>query len=140
MRQVRRGMFETNSSSSHSIVLSKSKQLTGKILAEDGRIVIRPGEFGWGVDRHTDAYTKASYCLTAWSNNDGLMDLLRKVIEKHTGMPVTLVTRSDDIDSGDWGYIDHQSIGMLDDVVKTEEDLERFIFGPSTLIIDNDNH
>ena len=138
MRQVRRGMFETNSSSSHSIVLSKSKQLTGKILPEDGRIVIRPGEFGWGEERHTDAYTKASYCLTAWKGVQ--LDILKKVIEKHTGLPVVLIERSDDFDSGDWGYIDHQSIGMLDDVVKTEEDLERFIFGPSTLVIDNDNH
>lgn len=61
-RQIRRGVFETNSSSVHSITITKNSIDTNKmVINSDGLIEVDVGEFGWGVERHGDQYTKLSY-------------------------------------------------------------------------------
>ena len=77
---TRTSIFETNSSSSHSITLciSPSKCMDSIPLTDDGDACIYPGEFGWGPSQHNDAPTKASYCLvhamssipSRWKNAD----------------------------------------------------------------------
>jgi hypothetical protein len=62
-RKIRIGMFETNSSSCHSIVIG-CKTPNQKLGDENGVITIEPDEFGWEIETYDDARTKASYCLT----------------------------------------------------------------------------
>ena len=63
-RQIRRNVFETNSSSMHSLTID-NKALTNSILHvnEDNKIPVELGEFGWGIENHYDQATKLSYLV-----------------------------------------------------------------------------
>lgn len=150
MQKIRRGVFETNSSSTHSLTvdstLSGDKKRLSRIEPDDGNCIgIYPGEFGWGPERHRNAATKASYAYTyAYRQNESeapvLMARLRSVLEKETGCKVSFRKLG-----GYWpdGYIDHQSLdpGCLgEDIFKSDRALRDFIFNPSkVLVISNDN-
>lgn len=68
--KIREQVFETNSSSAHSVFIH------GKISSEHnyldimqkvdwlGELEVELGEFGWGIDYYTDALTKLQYALT----------------------------------------------------------------------------
>ena len=71
-RQIRRGVFETNSSSVHSITISKNTIDENKMtINDDGFIEVEAGEFGWGVEHHRDQYTKLSYLVMMAVETDG---------------------------------------------------------------------
>jgi len=135
MQVIRKQMFETNSSSCHSIIISDKDVLDDIMRPDpDGRIIIYSGEFGWGPEAYYDAYTKASYIYTDNLENTNVLDMLERAIKEVTGATEVLF-----VDNG--GYIDHQSCGTSSNAVVSPETLKRFIFSrQSTLIIDNDNH
>jgi len=74
MKQIRRGVFETNSSSSHSVTISKDRiELTEDDyikrvdhMAKTGKnkVMLEFGEFGWGWDVLSDPSSKLSYLAT----------------------------------------------------------------------------
>lgn len=151
---IRRGVFETNSSSSHSITIVGGNYQADKIPLEDGVCRIYGGEFGWGFDQFNDAATKASYCLVyAFGDTSGdgdgeqepmypeKLETLRSVVAKEMGVEV-------EFEMGGWNYIDHQSCENSDwrqataeTAFASEQALRDFIFNPaSELLIDNDNH
>lgn len=167
---IRTGVFETNSSSSHSITLciSPVSSMDKIPLTEDGEARIYPGEFGWGISDHNDAPTKASYCLvhamstlpreTIEMDDNGDSDEPPKpphATQAELKLPLVQMlervikrgTKCEQVkfvpDSGydRWGYIDHQSTDVPYTVFTDEDTLFRFIFNPrSELHIDNDNH
>lgn len=69
---TRHGVFETNSSSTHSLgirmcvphKLNDQQIQWSHIPVEAGVCRVWPGEFGWEVETYYDAPTKASYALT----------------------------------------------------------------------------
>ena len=136
---IRKSVFETNSSSTHSISLGSGNfKISDKSFGVGGVIYIYPGEFGWEVEKHDDIWTKASYALT-WARANGVIyaTMLREVIEKVTKCRVGFVP----IAPNDWGYIDHQSEGVGAQVFKNKKTLTNFIFNSeSVLYTDNDNH
>ena len=86
MRKVRRGVFETNSSSTHALVISDVFTGIDTIpVQDDGKVHIFPGEFGWGPEVYHDAPAKASYCYTHALNDGTLedMDMLRVALEDY---------------------------------------------------------
>lgn len=149
--QIRSGVFETNSSSQHSLVISKvreeptKKQLNGYF-----------GEYGWGYEELTTQEEKLSYILTRMAmsivedNSDirELDKLLKSPIFKKFDELVQIMTGfginmdecllSNRYYGGRFGYIDHQSVDVLDEY--TLEELVDIIFSESKIIIDNDNH
>lgn len=134
--KIRHSVFETNSSSSHSISWSRdvTKLLDSIGPDVDGNIVLTGGEFGWGYERYSDAWTKANYCAVdvAGTPNE---EVLKRIIREHTGAKRVTVQLSSD------AYIDHQSQGTAHDLFDNEEDVKQFIFNRNiSLIIDNDNH
>ena len=148
---TRNGFFETNSSSTHSIVIKRSYRLdTSFVLEPDGSLLIHPGEFGWEWYTYRDCRTKASYCLT-WLKEMELKyktdvnvqtQMFINVLKKNTkATDVIFVPRIGNCD--EWGYIDHQSVecgGALVPAWKNAETLETFIFSPeSVLKTGNDN-
>lgn len=145
MKKIRNGMFETNSSSSHSIILNKGR-ITDKLNPDKyGILKIYPDEFGWDIMDYTDAYTKASYCLTyaKQAKNKKWENMLRKVLLRHT--QAKEVEFIQDNNMYPWGYIDHQSgpeeMGACTPVFNSESDLANFIFNPECILhTDNDNH
>lgn len=143
MKNVREGFFETNSSSTHSISISNGgkDKLSDSLTVEDGVCKIYPGEFGWGVEVYKDAAMKASYCLTyVKQDHDGCEEMLKDVIREFTGAKqVKFIGSSSEY--YEWGYIDHQSYDVGDEIFLSKDNLRNFIFNPkSILVIDNDNH
>lgn len=140
--KIRKGMFETNSSSSHSFTIEKGVLSEGVLTTIDGTCVIFPGEFGWEIEEFNDATTKASYCLTYAKNKESeeYLEMLRKVIkEQMNGLEVKFVSGFSSF--WPWGYIDHQSFHKVEEIFKSEDNLRNFIFNPkSVLRTDNDNH
>ena len=150
MRVIRRAMFETNSSSTHSITIDRKwpPSKMGKIHVEpDGVCYVYPGEFGWGVEEFRDAAAKASYCYTfattvaAEEEGKALLDRLAKLIREQTGCSEVkfCVLRREGEENR--GYIDHQSKDVAREAFENDETLRDFIFNPDSILrIDNDNH
>ncbi len=152
MKVTRRNVFETNSSSTHSITIAGGDyEPQGlDVSPEHGSAVrIHPGEFGWEQATYRDAATKASYALTfaKQTEDDAALELLRRVIAAETAAVVVFVQTGDE--HHPWGYIDHQSCESYDgevegaavEVFKSRDALRDFIFNPqSVLVTDNDNH
>ena len=142
MITIRRSVFETNSSSMHTLVIAGTDHLDDKLfIDQDGVCKIFFGEFGWGPDVYYDAASKASYCLTAASANNNVeqLDMLQLVIKQQTG--ATEVVFEDMSGCNEWGYVDHQSSDAANDAFENEETLKAFIFNKdSKLVIDNDNN
>lgn len=147
---TRHKVFETNSSSTHSISIQQGDFKPDRLSSSCGALKIFAGEFGWEHDTHSDPLSKASYCLTyvkTGGDQDGSREaMLREVLEEETGEKVEFVPIGHDTTYGpDWGYIDHQShFGDRDAcgyAFESKESLRAFIFNPkSFLVTDNDNH
>lgn len=156
MKQIRNSVFETNSSSSHSICVSKKKGLGwNNTLPVDsnGNLHIKFGEFGWGPEILSTPLEKIEYYCTdnvgtlrwnekkSWNdliyeykNNSEIQELI-KIIKENCPNVKDVV-----FDKGDkyypFGYIDHDSSGITASI----KDLRDYIFNNSVyVIIDNDN-
>lgn len=136
MKITRPNIFETNSSSSHSIVVNGSNSLnTLHVNPETKTITIPRQEFGWGFDIHNDAYSKAAYALQSVEEDQSKFNEVKESILEVTG--------AENIELIEEGHIDHQS---KDTFIDNQRDLtlkewsKEFIFGNYTLTIDNDNH
>lgn len=150
MKQIRSSVFETNSSSSHSISISSTGAIdTTLIPNDDGILLIGPGAnetgFGWEIASYYDAETKAvyAYLQALYSKSQEYMNMLYKVILDQTGADEVIFTLSDSFNDDNYGYIDHQSAIYETpfEPFDSEEDLKNFIFNKSSeLQTDNDNH
>ena len=134
MKKIRKSIFETNSSSSHSIHIDADVGLmdTSLIPDESGLIEIYGGEFGWEWDRLTSAYDKVSYCFMDY----GDVEMLNRVIKRPTGAKKILFVKGD-------GYIDHASSGTSRVAFKDDETLRNFLFNPKSILYtgnDNEEH
>lgn len=155
MIKIRHSVFETNSSSSHSLVFSSIDRGYSYDLPVDkkGVLTIPFGEFGWGPDILRTPLQKLSYLVTdnsqwridddsrkSWDDileelksNDKINEIINLVKSKCP--QVKEVTF--DVASSYYprGYIDHDSVGT-----SNSEDPEELIFNNRIIIlIDNDN-
>lgn len=132
---VRKSVFETNSSSSHSITIAAGEFVPDTLPVIDGKVTIYPGKFGWEIEDYYDARTKASYAMVDARGDAAREQMLRDVISKECGGAEVVFSDPDE------GYIDHQSRGTADRAFGSYETLRQFIFNPaSNLHTDNDNH
>ena len=155
MKKIRRYIFETNSSSSHSLAFSKKNRGYSYELPvdEDGVLTIPFGEFGWGPDVLKTPIDKLSYYVTD-NYMDGIdadkdwedvveelkeKDWVRELIDMiKTNCPYVKEVTFEKSDSYDpFGYVDHQSCGTShEDDISAEE----LIFSNDVIIIiDNNN-
>lgn len=159
---IRKGTFETNSSSTHSLSITpedKEMLLDNSIKVDGDTLVLQGGEFGWGWEKFNDALTKANYCavdnyedkkpseLVNKKKNDRLA-LLEEVLKEQLGVKKieynftsNYPSSEDDADKSlSWAYIDHESVGTSYGAFKDKETLRRFIFDKNCwLFIGNDN-
>lgn len=153
MINFRNGIYETNSSSSHSIVVSSLYRGYDYDLPidENGILKVEFGEFGWGPDILRNPIDKISYYITDNSNlgynsditwEEGISKIkerqeikdLEAIIKKHCPNFKELEFRENN-NYFKFGFVDHQSCGTSHD-----SDLEELIFNKSVIIlIDNDN-
>ena len=151
MKNIRQKVFETNSSSTHSISISNVTNGVYDTIIPDkkGNIYLTGGEFGWEEESYTDPTIKAIYCAidikadiadTSTQVNKH-KKMLTKVICEHTGAKKVIFDFSTDYNAKKYSYIDHQSEGTSLEAFASEKALKDFIFGPeSVLTTDNDNH
>lgn len=148
MIKIRKGIFETNSSSTHSIHIDETTQVYETIMPnEKGYVSLTGGEFGWEQEIYDDPLTKANYLYVYakdWSGDrsSDFLEILYTVIQEHTGCEA-VIFEEDGSDYDPYGYIDHQSVDgqeyhyLFEDPSK----MKQFIFGKgSYLETDNDNH
>lgn len=134
MKQIRQSVFETNSSSTHSICIAKNATLE---LPKE--IHFSLGEFGWKCDTLGTLRSKASYLYTGLENNKRLDDF-NKITALLTSKGIA-VTAEPAVE-GNWSYVDHadELNEFLDAVCSDEDKLMSYLFSPLSFIITgNDN-
>lgn len=146
-RKIRKNVFETNSSSTHSICVTKNNILDSKV----DYVAFGIGEFGWECDTLTTLYSKASYLYTAILTNDNREDLLNKVKKILDENKISYDFEEPQFHSWEYnniehisldnGYIDHSN--ELDDfleICKDEDKLMKFLFSSQSFVVTgNDN-
>ena len=78
-KQVRKNIFETNSSSTHSIVVGNNGEDIYAGLPEKQEF--RGGEFGWEHRLYTDTQTKADYLFTSLIYTDTPLEYIERIKE-----------------------------------------------------------
>ena len=145
---IRHGVFETNSSSTHSLVIDRNGDYVGMTPDENGEILCYPQSFGWSVIKYADPEMKLAYLLIYirdWLHDETSKIMhtavLRKMVEDHTGARIVRL-RTDEEGADDDGYIDHQSVedGQLEAYFRDPQLMKDFVFGRSSYIeTGNDN-
>lgn len=141
MEMIRKGVFETNSSSTHSLALMPHTLPlldTSLMPDEEGLLVILGEGFGWEWGRFNNAYVKASYLLTLLSRNDerNTLDNVISIIREQTqANEVRFLWHTS-------AHVDPQSADLYDVYTNlhTDEGVKEFIFDTSWyLLLGNDN-
>lgn len=162
--QVRRSVFETNSSSTHSISIIKESDID----EFPNTLVFGKGEFGWEFDIHYDTVTKAEYlweaitsCLKDIDKVNNAIKFITETLAKHNikaifpyadnmkvkthkynGSTYTYIQFMNDEDEKDDGYVDHgNELGdFLEDVLSNENKLMNYLFDYNSYVsTGNDN-
>jgi hypothetical protein len=157
MIQIRKNVFETNSSSTHSLVISnKERTYNYSLPVEAGVLTIPFGEFGWGPELLVEPIEKLSYLVT---DRIDLYDIPEEIKDDEDAIQ-SLIRDSEPINEiidaikyccpeieevrfeiGDswnpFGYVDHQSCGTS----RSEGlSIEEIVFSNKVIImISNDN-
>lgn len=168
-RVIRRRMFESNSSSMHTVTVQGKKNVDEAWIpnrSDDGVIKIELDEYGWNGDGCWSFRTKLAYALSMILHteypgfnqydesfvvdSDVLHEclgykLLMDTIHKHIPWceEIEIKKRSDYFYP--YGYIDHQSYedyhSLQDFLDDWNVDVERYLFDNGVVVhIDNDNH
>lgn len=139
MKVIRNGVFETNSSSTHSIILTEGKTRPG--LSVNFAI----GEFGWEWRKLASTDEKASYLYTLSCellHRDTYQDfynvLTKYGVECSCSEPAKFDTYLEN------GYVDHATDGETKEFVEImmnhEKSLIKFLFSDESFIVTgNDN-
>ena len=139
MKQIRRNVFETNSSSTHSICISKAPVTVGK------HVYFEIGEFGWG----NDCVDISDYLYTAILDQydaDELLEKLKDMLDKHSieyefEEPKYVTSSDGKYKWLDHGYVDHShdTRDFINAVLSDDDMLMRCLFGDSCVYTGNDN-
>lgn len=164
MKQVRRSVFETNSSSTHSITITHGRISNNSIrVGRDGYIHTELDDFGWEVCDYRSQAERLSYLVTMLAVKSDVTLWIYDANENRTDKDIVediMKTRefeklSDEIGrharcrgviidpSG--GYIDHQSHedyrDFQDFLDYYNTNVVEFVFGHGNVVhTDNDNH
>ncbi len=138
-RQVRNGVFETNSSSTHSICISKAP--VGDI--KNRYVSFNIGEYGW----ENDCVDICDYLYTAilqFSDSDELLKKLKDILDKHLIKYEFEQPKYEMFGKEKWlsyGSVDHagETRDFVETVLSDEDMLMRCLFGDSFVNTGNDN-
>ena len=157
---IRTGVYETNSSSCHSISIAKGTEVYDTIVPDsEGKIILTGGEFGGSYSKEhvTDAFTKANYAAllliylekfrnqsydpkkAEFANMHYVQALynFHKVIKEHTGAEEIIFDFTmEDYNHHNYSYIDHDSVESKSDfeALTSAENIKEFIFNPKSVL------
>jgi len=135
--KIREGVWQTNSSSSHSLSIrdkvniGELKEKVKNKLCYDDILTVGSGEYAWGYEQLTHWTQKADY-LGVEARDNGKQKIFETALRQVLGQDLEIVYSDD-------GYIDHQSIGRVWSYIETVYDVINVVFGESIIEIDNDN-
>ena len=141
MIQIRNGVFETNSSSTHSICIQKKP-----VDADYSHIVFNIGSYGWSereVNFGDYLYT-AILCLDP-DGHDGYLSRLKSILDAHRIRYEFEWPEWHESGKYKWldnGYIDHydETVPFVETVLDDEDMLLRGLFGEDSVVYTgNDN-
>ena len=144
MIYIRKGVFETNSSSTHAIVIARE----GTKISDYHHVVFSIGEFGWECATYYDADKKAEYFYTAacaFLERD-VADDIKALLEPY-GIECIFHERPIFKDHGTYkylenGYVDHDSEcqDFVEGLLGDASQLIDFIFNDKSYVeTGNDN-
>lgn len=152
IKQIRQGVFETNSSSTHAICIAKETEIT---LPESIHFAF--GEFGWECRTLQSVSGKASYLYTGLIGN-GRQDDFDKIVQLLKGKGINVTTEEPIYENRSYtgqngklvkyqhglnvGYVDHARglTDFLNNVCSDENKLMSYLFSDLSFIITgNDN-
>ncbi len=137
MKSIRKNVFETNSSSTHSLCITSNTLLDQK----QNTIGFYLGEFGWERNKLTSAEDKASYLYTGIIVNELADKLLPKIKEALDANDIKYTFQNSE-STNYYYYIDHggELNEFLNDICNDESKLMRFLFSSESFILTgNDN-
>lgn len=139
MKKVRNGVFETNSSSTHSVSISRknsnyyNEDCLNSHIDYDDKVHVEFGEFGWEIASYDSPYKKLQYAVTMLVETEGKnitsvddlfetdgFKLINDAVADYCHCDGIWIDSDMKMDSYDWngethiyinhdGYIDHQS-------------------------------
>lgn len=154
-QHIRLNVFETNSSSSHSLTVTAGDLVETPFDVDTlrrGVVEVGMSEYGWEWQRYYTARNKLSYLLTQvlryhgnvpTGTNAGVtkelceehdeLAMMVRVVKDYTGCDLHFVADSS-------GYIDHESAGEGMELFRSEDQLKQFLFSASSFVqTGNDN-
>lgn len=145
-RQIRNNVFETNSSSTHSVSISNknsnyyNEDCLKNYIEWDNKVHVEFGEFGWEVEHYSYPYSKLQYIVTMLVETEGRnvstvdelfetdgFKLINDAVADYCNCDGIWIDSEMKMDSYEWGekietyishdgYIDHQSCEDYDSV------------------------
>lgn len=140
-RQIRKSVFETNSSSTHAICISKEDV---NVIKLPFSIDFTQGDFGWEFRVINDSHTKASYLyqvifdMCYYRSPDKLQEYKNRISELLARYNIEAIfSKIDEYD----GYVDHagEAMNFVNSVLSDGDKLIRFLFGDSIIVTGSDN-
>lgn len=143
---IRKSVYETNSSSTHCIIVKKPIEDDGELFNLGNNLEIHGGDFGWEYAEIVHPFDKIDYIAQeiydTTSDTENIEDdyryrMLIKVIKENSNVK-NIDVRINELENG---YIDHQSLGIISSTGAFEDytRLKDIIFGNTVIITDNDN-
>ena len=150
MKKIRKGVFETNSSSVHSICITKNNKDLLKNAPKE--LYFNHGDYGWDKNTYHDMQNKANYlyqaicdiCLYSVRDKYSYLNKISKILMKYDIMPI-FSDKDVDEDGFDIGYVDHpyELIDWVESLCRSERKLLRYLFSEESFVItgnDNSDH
>ena len=149
MINIRKGTFETNSSSSHSLVVFKESNNAANDelwrLGDDGKLYIYANELEFGrgpFELLTDWYGRLRYAIASCPDK---IEEIEAACYKNVPGLTTIKYPGEGWNNKNtpyYGYVDHQSVGLLENFLNTHNiTLEEFIFNDKYMVvIDGDEY
>ena len=112
-RQTRISVFETNSSSTHSLTIRNGTLNNSNLYIDyDNMVEVDFGEFGWEVSDYSDQYTKLQYILTMCACTEGRKCITPEEFYETEGFK--------SISNAIANYCNCDGIRVKDDCIRTE--------------------
>ena len=158
-QKVRLNLPETNSSSSHSLVIGFDNHLKSKedvlrelepYIDDSGILRISSAEFGWDSGKFNTTYEKLQYLMAiscsyyGCNDNDEeafsdrvkvqkLLGIVERIVKRYTGL------REVKFDTSLSG-VDHQSVDLYGEIMESNTSIRQFLFSnQSWVFLGNDN-
>ena len=135
-KQIRRCVFETNSSSAHSLSLRPNPHT--QLVPSNGYFKIKAKYFGWTGYDVSSFEDKLAYLyalsIEKCMSSEEFLEKIKSIL------PSDVIVELPELSKDDYWFtvgIDHQSSGLLEEECVTWED---FLFNNYYITIDHDNH